>query len=251
MQGKELTTKKDACKDCEAGQFSDKVENEGGCTFCQPGRYQTNKGQKSCQACEKGRYQSASGATGCTECAAGQFNAEIGMSNETSCKDCAAGRYCDRSACEECTTCMEGSVAHERAENCTSCDFEGGTEPNEGVMDCVCRKGFYKSASSSPTRQIECLACETNITETKAFELLSFTLEPRYYSDSVKWSSSEVCPGGDSPFVCPQSGYYFDNSGPEIQKLPCEGTYQCEPLAFPNCTDGSNAQLNASCGKSL
>ena len=73
-----------ACLACDAGQYF----ADGQCEWCEPGRYQSERGQTSCDECPAGQFSVAEPNAHCYACGRGDYQDETGQG---SCKTCPGG----------------------------------------------------------------------------------------------------------------------------------------------------------------
>ena len=139
------------CK-CAPGEFN----NNGVCSACQAGTFNTVAGAYSCTPCSAGSY-SGNGFTSCTPCSPGSYS----EGSAWTCHQCWPGSFSGSSA-SACSLCIPGKTSGYSASECTSCDA-GKYSDSQGSGTCrtcsTCTSGFYQSKDCTTSADRTCQQC--------------------------------------------------------------------------------------------
>ena len=164
-----------------------KNDQPSGCTDCQTGRYQDEKGQFYCDMCSSGNFlDKEPGANVCFPCADGKYSSSI----TTSCTTCSAGTY-SRSGQTACTPCPTRYYSSSGAYECSTC--ETGRYYSASQNTCYdCGVGNYQDQ----TGQNNCKACAPGQWQSSPGQSSCINCLPGEYQSGSGYTSCTACPAG-------------------------------------------------------
>ena len=218
----------DECTPCELGASCLAGSTEP--TWCSPGTYADQRGQKSCTACPAGKFQDSTHATACKVCTANYYCTEgaaaalpcpSGMhanqtvlngtgylSSKDDCIPCAAGASCPVGSAEP-TLCLPGSyAASSQMETCTLCPASEYQDRSGATACKPCTAGFYcEVGTAKPT------PCPGGT-----------------FSSALGATSRSACQpvklgfwaplGSSAPETCPSVGFYCPGAAADTVNVP-------------------------------
>eukprot|EP00615_Pteridomonas_danica_P011652 CAMPEP_0114329398 /NCGR_PEP_ID=MMETSP0101-20121206/1054_1 /TAXON_ID=38822 ORGANISM="Pteridomonas danica, Strain PT" /NCGR_SAMPLE_ID=MMETSP0101 /ASSEMBLY_ACC=CAM_ASM_000211 /LENGTH=1461 /DNA_ID=CAMNT_0001459055 /DNA_START=42 /DNA_END=4424 /DNA_ORIENTATION=- len=212
--GSEPTTNINACPDCPAGRYSDRLALTE-CDICEKGTYTNDTGMSYCYGCARGTYLTDNAtsdtlhdeAKDCSICAAGRFN---NLTGQIDCKDCPKGRYIGESE--------KNRTDHDDESDCAHCP-RGRYGESAGMTVCdACDTGKYLNQSGQ-TSSSSCTDCDAGtFSATRASTTCDDCPFRKYQTDTGGSFCYTVLQGyyyidaSTDPAAC-ASGYYTDQDG--------------------------------------
>ena len=132
----------DACRDCDAGQFSD-ADPGAICTQCDDGYFSAAPGSAFCDRCPAGTFSNAE-KTACEACPENTFS----LGGNISCSPCNKKERSPPGS-SRCVACEPGYEFLENSHECRPC-LPGHERPHSNANCTKCSPGFVSAAEASP-----------------------------------------------------------------------------------------------------
>ena len=219
------------CTLCSPGKYSNKTENDEGCTSCSPSTYSDASGLTECKLCHNGQWSDAA-STYCTSCAAGQFlnnnvclpcpNGTFAKVGKSACTKCPAGKVTNQdiphpkvtgyNLSSECIDCyagmysdMVGATNFDTCKLCPAGKFSASKGLNSIYSCNDCAPGKFSNVAGA-TSENTCQVCQSGL-YSSSFGSFSCVSCPKHLRPNNETKAScEPCLGGtyldQTNFVC-------------------------------------------------